>query len=146
MRGGVELRPWRMNSPVLIVALGGSVCGVDPKTGAWLWKNALSGGGFGEVAISVHEGFVIASANGPLVFCLDSATGNALWQAATERPGRATLLVQGDRVYVAKTGVVDCFDLDGHRLWSQQLPALGSGRLALGFPGNVVQADDIGAQ
>jgi outer membrane protein assembly factor BamB len=130
----------------LIVALGGSVCGLDPKTGAWLWKNALPGGGFGEVAISVHEGFVIASASGPVVYCLDSSTGAELWRAATEKTGRATILVEDGRVYVAKTGVVDCYDINGTRLWSQTLPGMGSGRLALGFPGNVVQADDIGSQ
>ncbi len=134
-----------MDQPVLIVALGGSVCGVDPKTGEWLWKNALPGGGFGEVAISVQEGYVIASANGPVVYCLDSKSGEELWRAATEKPGRATILVQEGRVFVAKTSVVECFDLDGHRLWSQLLPGMGSGRLALGFPGNVVQADDIGS-
>src|SRR6478672_5540169 len=102
-----------MEQPVLIVALGGSVCGLDPKSGAWLWKNALPGGGFGEVAISVHEGFVIASANGPIAYCLDDKTGNELWRAKTENSGRATILVQDGRVYVAKTGVVDCFDMDG---------------------------------
>jgi len=134
-----------MDSPVLIVALGGSVCGVDPHTGSWLWKNALTGGGFGEVAISVQDGYVIASADGPVVYCLDSKTGSELWHASTEKPGRATILVHEGRVYVAKTGVVDCFDIDGHLIWSQQLPGMGSGRLALGFPGNVVQADDIGS-
>ncbi|MBL8953332.1 MAG: PQQ-binding-like beta-propeller repeat protein [Myxococcaceae bacterium] len=135
-----------MTDPVLIVALGGSVCGVDPKTGAWLWKNALAGGGFGEVAISVQEGYVIASASGPVVYCLDSKTGDELWRANTEKSGRATILVQEERVYVAKTGVVECFDIDGHLLWGQQLPGMGSGRLALGFPGNVVQADDVGRE
>ena len=135
-----------MEQPVLIVALGGSVCGVDPKSGAWLWKNALPNGGFGEVAISVHEGFVLASANGPLVYCLDSKTGTEIWRAPTEHPGRASILLQDDRIYVAKNGVVDCFNIDGIKLWSQQLPGLGSERLALGFPGNVVQADDIGTQ
>jgi outer membrane protein assembly factor BamB len=135
-----------MAEPVLIVALGGSVCGIDAKSGAWLWKNALPGGGFGEVAISVHEGFVIAAANGAVVYCLDSQTGHELWRAETDRSGRATILVQDDRVFVARSGVVDCLDLDGHKQWTQALPAMGSGRLALGFPGNVVQADDIGEQ
>lgn len=130
----------------LIVALGGSVCGIDPKTGAWLWKNALPGGGFGEVAISVHEGYVIASAAGPVVYCIDSRNGNELWRAETEKSGRATILLHDERIYVAKNGVVDCFNIDGMRLWSQTLPGMGSGRLALGFPGNVVQADDIGQQ
>mgnify|MGYP001560362752 CR=1 FL=1 len=135
-----------MSEPILIVALGGSVCGLDPHTGAWRWKNALPGGGFGEVAISVQDGYVIASATGPVVYCLDSKTGAELWHSHTEKPGRATILVQDELVYVAKTGVVDCFDIDGRLLWSQQLPGLGSGRLALGFPRNVVQADDIGSR
>ena len=112
-----------MEQPVLIVALGGSVCGVDPKTGAWLWKNALAGGGFGEVAISVHEGFVIASAAGPAVYCLDAKTGDQLWRASTEKSGRATILVQDGRVYVAKTGVVDCFDIDGKLQWFTTAPS-----------------------
>jgi outer membrane protein assembly factor BamB len=129
---------------VLIVALGGSVCGLDAETGAWLWKNALPGGGFGEVAISVHEDCVIASAFGDLVYCLHPHDGREIWRAQTAKPGRATIVVQGERIYVAKSGVVDCFTFGGHALWSQPLPVLGSGRLALGFPGNVVQADDPG--
>lgn len=135
-----------MEQPVLVVALGGSVCGVDAKTGAWLWKNAMPGGGFGEVAIAVSDEVVFASAHGPLVYCLDLRNGNELWKAQTQKSGRATILLQGERIFVAKHGVVDCFSWQGHLLWSQELPGLGSGRLALGFPGNVVQADDIGAQ
>jgi outer membrane protein assembly factor BamB len=133
-----------MEQTILIVAVGGSVNGLDPKTGAWLWKNSLPGGGFGEVAISVHDDFLIASAAGPLVYCLDRQTGNEVWRAATEKSGRATILVQDWRIFVAKSGAVDCFTMDGHLIWSQPLPVMGSGRLALGFPGNVVQADAEG--
>ena len=67
-----------------------------------------------------------------------------LWRASTKKTGRATIVVQGDRIHVAKSGVVDCFSWEGILVWSQQLPVMGTGRLALGFPGNVVQADDPG--
>ena len=46
----------------------------------------------------------------------------------------------------SKSGYLDCFAPDGTRKWSQPLRGAGTGRAALGYPGNVVQADDIGNQ
>ena len=46
-----------------------------------------------------------------------------------------------DLIVVGKSGYLDGYDHGGRRLWSQSLSGRGTGRLALGFPGNVAQAD-----
>lgn len=130
---------------ILIVGIDGRVVGIDTATGRVQWEDGLKGGGYGEVALAATEQYVFASAGSDMLFCFQYSTGQLLWKAETTSSGRATLVVQGDRVYVAKCGEVDCFAFDGRRLWSQKLAGKGLGRIAMGFPGNIVQADDIGS-
>jgi outer membrane protein assembly factor BamB len=131
---------------ILIVGIGGQVVGIDAATGQTRWEDGLKGGGYGEVALAATERHVFASAAGSMLFCFNYSTGELLWRADTTSSGRATIVVQGERVFVAKGGEVNCFTLDGRRQWSQKLPGKGFGSIAMGFPGNLVQADDPGSK
>ncbi len=131
---------------LLIVGLKGKLYALDRTSGAMRWQDDLAGGGSGEVAIAVDHGIVVASAFGKAIFCLDYATGEVRWQAPTQAGGRATIVIEPDHIVCAKGGYVDCYALDGRRLWAQPLHGAGVGRVALGYPGNVVQADDPGTE
>ena len=131
---------------VLVVGIHGNLVGIDRATGAILWKNGLEEGGYGTVYIALSQGRVFASAGGKRVFAVDMRTGATLWSAETSGYGRATMLVELDEIYVAKSGYLDCFDRYGNRRWTQKLEGLGTGPVALGVPGNVAQADDKGAK
>lgn len=128
---------------IVVVAINGQVAGIDRRTGAEVWRNKMSGGGFGAVDLEVAQGRVFVSASGAALFCLDYKTGRDLWSARTSATGRSTILLDGEQVFVAKQGHVDCFDLHGNRLWSQPLGGMGLGCTAVGLPGNVRQADSV---
>lgn len=131
---------------ILIVGIGGQVVGIDATSGRVQWEDGLKGGGYGEVALAATSRYVFASATGAMLFCFNYTTGALLWKTETSAMGRATIVVQDERVYVAKGGEINCFTFDGRRLWSQELPGRGLGSIALGFPGNIVQADDRGSK
>jgi outer membrane protein assembly factor BamB len=128
-------------TPVLVVAVNGSVFGIDASNGEQRWSNVLDGAGFGVVELAIESERVLACPAGGFVFCLDESSGETRWRAATSGlRGRATMLVDGDRVVVAKGGAVDCFSLaTGERAWS--VGNVGTGSIALGVQGRVRQAD-----
>ena len=131
---------------LLVVGVAGKVIGLERDTGQLRWRNDLRGGGTGEVFIAFRYGALVVSANGDAVFRLDYATGATLWQARTQSVGRATIAIEPEVIVVAKSGYLDAFRHDGHKLWTQPLTGMGVGATALGFPGNVAQADDAGSQ
>ncbi len=130
---------------LLVVGLKGKVYALDRATGDVRWQNDLPDGGRGEVALAVGYGVVIVSAFGSRIFCLDYLTGAERWSQSTQAGGRATVLIEPDQIVCAKGGYVDCYTPDGRSLWAQPLQGAGLGRVALGYPGNVVQADDPGS-
>ncbi|MBI5516275.1 MAG: PQQ-binding-like beta-propeller repeat protein [Deltaproteobacteria bacterium] len=129
---------------ILVFALQGRVGGMDRSTGEVRWLREFGDGG--EVFLVVTDEVVLASSDAPELWCLDYTTGKALWQSPTTGRGRATIVLDRDQVVVAKGGYVNCFDRTGKHLWSNLLKGYGTGRIALGFPGNVAQADDQGSQ
>ncbi len=131
---------------ILILGISGKLVGIDSSTGQVRWENGMKGGGYGEVGIAATTEYVFASAQSAKLFCLRYGSGEELWVVDTSSMGRATIVVEDDRVYVAKSGVVDCFTFDGSCVWTQRLEGKGFGRIAMGFPGNIVQADDAGTK
>jgi outer membrane protein assembly factor BamB len=128
---------------ILVVATNGKVRGLDRASGAIRWSNDLTGGGIGSVFVAFRFGVLAVSAIGAKVFRLDYATGATLWVADTSGGGgRAAIVIEPDLMFVAKAGQVDAFDHDGVRLWSQPLRGLGVSGVALGFSGNLAQADE----
>lgn len=125
----------------LVVGLGGRVLGIDPMTGAELWRNEMLHGGLEYVAIAVFDECVVASASAARVFYIDRKTGETIWSEKTTGIGRASLIKEGSQIFICKGGHLDCFSETGNVLWSQDLRKVGKSGAALGFTDNVVQAD-----
>lgn len=134
---------------ILVVGLNECVIGLDRLTGAIRWEHKIGSGSSlirGEVSLSINYGVVVASGYWNEVVCLDYLTGALRWSVATRQTGRATILLEPDQVVCIKDGYVDCYSPTGQHLWQQPLTGRGVGRGALGYPGNVAQADDIGTE
>ncbi len=136
--------PLEADRSILVVGLNGAVVGLDRETGAIRWKNPLVASGGHEVFIAFRFGLLVVSAAGDQLISIDYRNGLTRWASPTQSAGRATILIEHDRVVCAKGGYLDCFDHDGRALWSQPLTGLGLGAIALAFPGNVAQADQRG--
>ncbi|HBQ15161.1 MAG TPA: hypothetical protein DEF51_29910 [Myxococcales bacterium] len=131
---------------LLVVAFAARVFGLKPDDGSVAWEHVMSGGG--EVEIQVHRGRVFAT-TGRELHCLDYLTGRVIGKVTVpdRYKGRPTMVIERDRLYLGSAGEVTCFALDdGRVLWSQGFPGRGLGGVALGFPGNLRQADDRGSQ
>ena len=129
--------------PVLVVAFNTHVVGVEPQTGVRLWSwSPMPAGAAAGWRIAFAPGGRVLACGGTLVVCLAYETGKELWRR--DSPVSAgTLLVEGDRFFLAGSGTLAAFDLDsGKLLWHEPFKGHGHGAVALGFPGNVVQADD----
>lgn len=131
---------------VLVTAFSNQIYGLDPASGQILWAFQPPNG-YGEVEIAIEEGVVIA-ANSAVVAFLDYQTGQPL--AVVPIPGeysrRPTMIVQGGYVYVGRNGEVSCLTTRGHAVWAQPFTGKGMGSVALGLPGNIRQADDVGSK
>jgi len=123
---------------VLVVALGGTLLGQDPLTGKILWKRDVHR--FGNPLALVVTPTAIYAAGLDQLVRLDYPSGELRWAARVPR-GRNMLLLQGQRLYVGGAGEVACFTLDGKLVWHEPFKGQGRPAVALGFPGNVVQAD-----
>jgi outer membrane protein assembly factor BamB len=134
--------PPEVDRSLLVVGLNGHLLGINRELGAVAWTNKLPGGGHGALFLAMRYGVLVASAHGSSIFRVDYRFGHTLWRAETTSAGRATILIEPDCIVVAKSGYLDCFTHDGEKLWSQPFTGLGVGAVAMGFPGNVVQADE----
>jgi outer membrane protein assembly factor BamB len=126
--------------PVLVVAFGNHVIGLDPSTGQTLWTQVTSGP-YLELLIT---GDLILVAARKLLLGLNYPTGQLLWTGDLSTEGRATLVAQGGLIFVGVCGEVNCFSRTGQRLWAERFKGKGMFPVALGFPGNVGRADVTG--
>jgi outer membrane protein assembly factor BamB len=131
---------------LLIVGINGVVMAMSPQSGRAIWRNDLKGAGHGVVELLVTADLVVATGQGTRIHALAYRTGETLWTAEHTSSGRATFLAEGELLFVAKGGELCCFSLDGERLWHERFSGHGMGTIALGFPGNVRQADWAGTQ
>lgn len=130
---------------LVIVAVSGRIAAIDVQTGKERWRNDLSGLGHGVIEVMIEAGAVyLTVATARDLLCLDYATGKERWRRDTSMNGRASMIRDGARLFIAREGVLDCFDLAGNKLWSNGLSGLGVGPTAVGLPGNVRAADDMG--
>ena len=133
---------------VLVIAFNGRIFGLDPATGQQRWAYDI-GNDFArnEVELLISTSRIYAC-DGRSLVCLEYPSGR--WLGSTPLPprgqGRPTMVLQGDRLYVATRGVVTCFDDGGKMVWHEPFGGSGYGSVALGFPGNVRQADDAGTR
>lgn len=126
----------------LVAAFSGNVFGLDSATGRVLWEQELDTAG-NPSALVVTESFVYVATFRTLA-CLHYRTGKIVWSVDTHVAGRATLMLHGERLFVGKRGVIECFSLSGESVWRNDFKGKGEGAIALGHPGAVMQADDHG--
>jgi outer membrane protein assembly factor BamB len=122
-------------APVLVVAFGGRVFGVDPATGAQRWTREMARTGQTQVVRIAVDGERVYVAIWRDLTCLDAATGAVLWQA---NPDNAcdNLLVAGGRVHAAGAGTMRSYDAaTGALLWQEEFPGAGGGDVALALVG-----------
>ncbi|KYF69456.1 outer membrane protein assembly factor BamB family protein [Sorangium cellulosum] len=127
--------------PVLVAAFLDHLFGVDPVTGRMLWEHKLDGMMQSSTALLITPTTIYA-ASFSRITCLRYPTGELLWEAKTAVSGRATLLLEGDRLFVGKQGEIECFSITGQSLWHNRFKGKGMGPVALGVPDNVAQSDD----
>lgn len=136
------------DSSLLVIAFANHVYALDRASGQVRWQVP-----FGEVAahreveLAIVDGLVIAANPFHLMF-VEYASGElrAKVELPHDRKGRPTMLVDGGHVYVCGEGSVSCFDMSGKHLWTNPFKDRGRGSVALGVPGNIRQADDIGTK
>jgi outer membrane protein assembly factor BamB len=129
-------------APVLVVAFAGRIFGQDPPTGRVLWEREIDAAAR-PITLILTPDTVFAATFQNLV-CLRYPTGEIVWTARTKVVGRATVILEGDHVFVGKGGEIECFSLGGQSLWHEKFKGKGAGEVALGVPGNVAQADELG--
>ncbi|WP_433936503.1 PQQ-binding-like beta-propeller repeat protein [Sorangium cellulosum] len=127
--------------PVLVAAFLDQIFGVDPVTGRVLWEHKQNGMGHSSTALLITPTAIYAATFSSII-CLRYPTGELLWEAKTAVNGRATLLLEGDRLFVGKQGEIECFSVTGQSLWHNRFKGKGMGPVALGVPDNVAQSDD----
>ena len=124
--------------PVVVMTVGGKVLGVDASSGELRWEHDLEGSSATSLQVTMSRVYVCSLTT---LVCLDYPSGAVRWKE--KLGGRATLILEGGRLYVATTyGELDCYSLDGLRLWHNPLKGKGRGSVAVGVPGNVTQADE----
>src|SRR5688500_194737 len=108
-----------VDASVLVVAFSGRVIGMNPATGERLWAYELgSGMRSGEVELLITESRIYAC-DGRSLICLEYPSGR--WLGASPVPGtyrgRPSMVLQGERLFVATSGELSCFDSQGRVLW-----------------------------
>ena len=126
--------------PILVMTIGGTILGIDPRTGDVSWAHELS-------AVQAPTALVVTATrifacNPPRLVCLEYPTGAKRWSASVARGSCPTILLVGELLYVSSAlGHLECFTVEGQPLWHTPLKGRGTGGVALGMPGNVMQAD-----
>ncbi len=127
---------------VLVVAFNRRVVGFEARTGQIRWETEIDTV-FGPIELAIEPPHVYAC-DAKHVFCLDYATGRVVGQVRlpAKYVDRPSMVVDGGLIFIAGAGEVMCLDTRGRTVWHDPLEGRGAGRMALGLPGNVRQADD----
>lgn len=127
---------------ILVTASNGRVFGLARKTGEVRWENELVDSGWNDVFLAMRHDTLMASSTEAFVYRIDYKTGATVWRVETKASGQAQIVIESDCITVAKGGYLECFDLEGHRLWRRAYPNKWSGALAFGYSGNILQAGE----
>jgi outer membrane protein assembly factor BamB len=131
-----------MTENVIVAAFSGRIFGLDARNGEVIWEHELDTAG-NPIALLITADAIYAATFHNLA-CLHYPSGRRVWSVPTRIGGRATLLLEGDRLLVGKNGEVECFTLAGESSWHNGFKGKGIGPVSLGVPGNVAQADESG--
>lgn len=121
--------------PVLVVAIGKHLVGMDPRDGRHLWDRVFDHGSQPRVWALEDRVYVL----GVRLVCLELGTGKTLWESEAHGD---TLLVANGLVIVATPGQVFGVDpISGGVAWHDELPGKGWSSVALALPGAAAQVD-----
>ena len=112
---------------------------LDPDTGDPLWSTPIADH-TNKVTMAIGSGRVVAVAGEGKVYCVACDGGRALWSAEVPRMegGNARpplITIQGGRVLVFLQWMLNCFTLDGEKLWEREMgvSAIGTERSIVEF-------------
>ena len=131
-----------MTNEILVVSVLKDLHGLDPRTGEVVWSHSFDGMVFATVEIQILEGRVYAC-NGYAVHCLEQSTGRLIGKVPLSGglKGRPTMVIQDGHIFLGSAGEITCMTTDGRVLWQQYFERTARPDVALGFEGNVRQAD-----
>jgi outer membrane protein assembly factor BamB len=130
-----------VSAPLLVAVVGGQVLGIALDSGQVMWQYAMKNPHTCP-RLHVTENHVFVA--GSMIACLDYLTGAVYWaiEAPNTHVHAGTMLVQDGRLLITIDDQLICYSItDGSFLWGGELPAKGWDAIALGVPGNIVQAD-----
>lgn len=127
--------------PILVVAFGGRIFGVDPASGRHIWGHeSREPSQLHIVRLHVVGDRVYAVIDRELRV-LSYTTGQVLSSVSIPHGATSTMMLLEGRIYCAGNGAVACFGLDGALLWADEFSGMGYGDVAFAVPGYAVQAD-----
>lgn len=119
---------------VAVFGLNGRVFGIDAASGRRLFEHQV---GSGDIELEVGHGRVFAHPHGAELFVFEYPSGRQIGHTRLpgDWPGRATMLLYDQRLFVCTGGEVTCVNLDGQVLWHDPMKGKGVGSVAIAFPG-----------
>ena len=124
----------------LIAAFNGRIFGLEREDGSVRWDNRLSTTGF-PVHFDIAHGRIYAGVHNEL-FCVDLDGGELFWKVKLRFVGVTRVMVDGERIYVASSGELECVGITGEPLWANGFEGKGYGVIALGLPDRLGRADE----
>ncbi len=123
---------------LLIIGIKGHAIALDRATGVERWRATLEDSWGGSPVELLVSGGVLYATGSRDVSWLDSVTGRELRRVQTTASSDlATMVLDGDFLFVARAGAIDCFSADGAKRWHNGLQGLGQSTVSLGFPDDV---------
>lgn len=128
------------DGPILVVAFGGNVMGLEPASGKRVWHvQPKLGLGQSLARLLVTDDEVLLGAGFDLL-SLDYLTGAQRWRTRLEHPA-TTLLVTSDSIFAGGVGAVTALTRKGERRWHEAFKGLGTAVVSLGVPGRSLSTD-----
>jgi outer membrane protein assembly factor BamB len=132
----MDARDTGSSAPILVMAIGGTILGIEPATGEVAWTYPLASAQE-PAALLVTETRIFCCST-PRLACLEYPTGQELWTASVANGvGPCLSLVDGRLFVTSFRGELECFTVDGQPLWHNKLKGKGTGGGVLGVPGRV---------
>lgn len=113
---------------------------LDPATGTPRWTVKLPDCRSGMSRLVVRDDVVVVAGYEHLC-CIGLADGRLYWKVPTRKTPRYGVVVRDGRVFVYKSGAVDCYDGHGRLVWSREGSSHYGG--SFGFPDDVCWVPDV---
>lgn len=122
-----------MDEPLLVLEPD-SLVALDAATGAVRWSTPLPDCSPIYARLAVAEGVVIVAGFDWLA-CCEHVNGRLLWRVRTREGARVGVVVRGGRVFLYRSGSLECYDGRGNLLWRREVENSFGG--SFGFTGDI---------